>query len=62
MRPGHDKLSGIIETDETFIVGIEAGSVRKGRGAETKTLVDNNLFHSLISTIVAKSFHISATL
>ena len=37
--PGRDMLSGEIEVDETFIGGIEPGSDKKGRGAETKTLV-----------------------
>ena len=39
IRTGRDKLSGTIEVDETFIGGIEAGSGKQGRGAETKTLV-----------------------
>ena len=38
VRPGRD-MSGIVEVDETFIGGIEAGSGKQGRGAETKTLV-----------------------
>jgi transposase-like protein len=39
VRQGRDKLTGIIEVDETFIGGIEAGTGKQGRGAETKTLV-----------------------
>ena len=39
VRPGRDMLSGVVEVDETFIGGIEAGSGRQGRGATTKTLV-----------------------
>jgi transposase-like protein len=39
VRPGRDKLTGIVEVDETFIGGIEAGTGKQGRGAETKTLV-----------------------
>jgi len=39
IRPGRDMLSGVVEVDETFIGGIEAGSGKRGRGAETKTLV-----------------------
>ena len=39
IRPGRDKLSGVVEVDETFIGGIEAGTGKQGRGAETKTLV-----------------------
>jgi len=39
VRPGRDMLSGVVEVDETFIGGIEAGSGRQGRGAATKTLV-----------------------
>jgi hypothetical protein len=39
VRQGRDKLSGIVEIDETFIGGVEIGSGTQGRGAETKTLV-----------------------
>lgn len=39
VRQGRDKLSGVVEVDETFIGGIEIGSGKQGRGAETKTLV-----------------------
>jgi transposase-like protein len=37
VRPGRDKLSGIVEVNETFIGGV--GSGKRGRGAERKTLV-----------------------
>ena len=39
VRPGRDMLSGVVEVDETYIGGIEAGSGKRGRGAETKNLV-----------------------
>jgi transposase-like protein len=39
IRPDRDKLSGIVEVDETYIGGMEIGSGKQGRGAETKTLV-----------------------
>jgi transposase-like protein len=39
IRPGRDKLSGVIEVDETYIGGMEIGAGKQGRGAETKTLV-----------------------
>jgi transposase-like protein/Zn ribbon nucleic-acid-binding protein len=39
IRPGRDKLEGEVEVDETYIGGREKGKGRKGRGAETKTLV-----------------------
>jgi len=39
VRSGRDMLSGTVEVDETYIGGIEAGSGKQGRGAETKTLV-----------------------
>ena len=39
VRPGRDLLSGTVEVDETYIGGVEAGSGKQGRGAETKTLV-----------------------
>ena len=37
VRPNREKLSGIIEIDETFIGGSRPG--KRGRGAENKTLV-----------------------
>jgi len=37
IRPGRDKLQGIIEIDETFIGGMHEG--KRGRGANGKTLV-----------------------
>ena len=37
VRPGRDKLSGIVEVDETFIGGERSG--KRGRGAEGKSLV-----------------------
>lgn len=37
IRPGRDKLNGVVEVDETFIGGIKEG--KRGRGAEGKTLV-----------------------
>jgi transposase-like protein/Zn ribbon nucleic-acid-binding protein len=39
VRTGRDKLSGIVEVDETFIGGMEIGTGKQGRGKETKTLV-----------------------
>ncbi|GHT78461.1 hypothetical protein FACS189464_1930 [Bacteroidia bacterium] len=39
VRPGRDKLSGIVEVDETFVGGMDIGTGKQGRGAETKTLV-----------------------
>jgi len=39
VRPGRDLLSGVVEVDETYIGGMEIGSGKQGRGAETKTLV-----------------------
>ena len=39
VRPERDKLSGIIEVDETYIGGKEIGKGKQGRGAETKILV-----------------------
>ena len=39
VRTGRDKLSGIVEVDETFIGGKETGSGKQGRGADSKTLV-----------------------
>lgn len=37
VRPGRDNLSGVIEVDETYIVGLEEGL--RGRGAGNKALV-----------------------
>ena len=37
VRPGRDRLNGIIEVDETYIGGEKSG--KRGRGAEGKTLV-----------------------
>ena len=37
VRPGRDKLDGLIEVNETFIGGEHSG--KRGRGAEGKTLV-----------------------
>ena len=37
IRPGHDRLSGEIEVDETYIGGERTG--KRGRGASGKTLV-----------------------
>jgi transposase-like protein/ribosomal protein L37AE/L43A len=37
VRPGRDKLSGVIEVDETYIGGRKPG--KRGRGAEGKSLV-----------------------
>lgn len=37
VRPGRDRLSGIIEVDETYIGGERSG--KRGRGAAGKTLV-----------------------
>ena len=39
VRPERDKLTGVIEVDETYIGGKEIGKGNQGRGAETKTLV-----------------------
>jgi len=39
VRPGRDKLSGVVEVDETFVGGMEVGTGNKGRGKETKTLI-----------------------
>jgi len=38
VRPGRDRLSGLVEADETFLGGPEPGS--RGRGALGKTLVE----------------------
>ena len=37
VRPGRDKLSGLVEVDETFIGGVRSG--KRGRGAEGKSLI-----------------------
>jgi len=37
VRPGRDRISGIIEVDETYIGGKKAG--KRGRGAEGKVLI-----------------------
>jgi len=37
IRPGRDKLSGIVEVDETLVGGTQSG--KRGRGAEGKELV-----------------------
>jgi transposase-like protein len=37
VRPGRDRLSGIVEVDETYIGGKKSG--KRGRGAEGKVLV-----------------------
>jgi len=37
VRPDRDKLSGVVEVDETYIGGKRSG--KRGRGAENKTLV-----------------------
>ena len=39
IRPGRDRLSGVVEVDETLIGGVESGTGNTGRGKETKTLV-----------------------
>ncbi len=39
IRDGREKLSGIVEVDETYIGGEEIGIEKKGRGAEQKSLV-----------------------
>jgi transposase-like protein len=38
VRPGRDKLKGVVEVDETFIGGKQSGS-KRGRGTENKVLV-----------------------
>lgn len=38
VRPGRDKLGGVIEVDET-LVGGEDRSGKRGRGAERKAIV-----------------------
>lgn len=37
VRPGRDRLTGIIEVDETYVGGLEEGI--RGRGAEKKTVI-----------------------
>ena len=37
VRPGRDKLSGIVEVNETIVGGDSAG--KRGRGTEGKSLV-----------------------
>lgn len=37
VRPGRDRISGIVEVDETYVGGKKSG--KRGRGAEGKTLV-----------------------
>lgn len=37
VRPGRDRISGIVQVDETYIGGMKQG--KRGRGAEGKTLV-----------------------
>lgn len=37
VRPGRDKLSGVVEVDETYVGGKKP--VKRGRGAEGKALV-----------------------
>ena len=39
LRPGRDKLSGVIEVDETYIGGVEIGDEKQSKGAKTKTMV-----------------------
>jgi len=39
VREGREKLSGIVEVDETYIGGEEIGTGKQGRGAEEKSLV-----------------------
>jgi len=39
VRPGREKLEGEVEVDETYIGGEEKGTGKRGRGAQTKTLV-----------------------
>lgn len=37
VRPGRDRLSGVVEVDETYLGGVRSG--KRGRGAANKTLV-----------------------
>lgn len=37
VRPGQDRLSGMVQVDETFVGGVRSG--KRGRGAEGKALV-----------------------
>ena len=39
VRPGRDKLTGLVEVDETYIGGRETGKNKQGRGFDTKMLV-----------------------
>ena len=39
VRQGREKLSGVVEVDETYIGGEEIGTGKQGRGAEEKSLV-----------------------
>jgi transposase-like protein len=39
VREGREKLSGIVEVDETYIGGAEKGTGKQGRGAQEKSLV-----------------------
>lgn len=39
VRHGREKLSGVVEVDDTYIGGKETGTGKQGRGAEDKTLV-----------------------
>ena len=39
VRHGREKLSGVVEVDETYIGGEEKGTKKQGRGAEKKSLV-----------------------
>ena len=38
VRPKREKLSGVVEVDETFIGGQESGAGKQGRGAEKNPL------------------------
>ena len=38
VRPGREKLSGVVEVDETYVGGVEAG-LRGGRAVDKKVLV-----------------------